>query len=688
MKKRKRKKQIQTMLANLTDREFFLSRSYYGDISKTARWLGQRQDICLLLDYNEGEEAGVAYTDGEKLYLNTANWITRILPGRMDRIKSHKGFIAHECGHLRFSDFNRRARYLGGFLKWLVYPNPPMARLAYEKKAWEEMKGYLKSHNLVAAMVIKETASYINNLLEDVYIENCMCREYQGSVRNNLQRNAELMLAKIPTEAERRAEKSNGLTIMQDLLLRYARAGETEAETEYSRQYRSRLNACKKIVDAAVISDDPDIRFISTNRLMLKLWKYIRQTIKIAERKLRNEIAGLSEAEIKEKVRDYLKRAMVWRALSEIPGYAGDQNGPETEIDGWNGDLDGSGGTQEQAAQNKELKQELEKMREEQKTKEGETEADSEKELEDLFKQLEKELCGQDGERDLRRKLQQEADEMKLEGVHKEYRIEVHRQEEIPAFMEAVYKQAAPEIKRVARKLEEAVEDVLKRREGGTMSGLYIGKRLSRGELYRQDDKVFEREIQPEECFSIAFAILLDISGSMSLNERIQYAKKAGLVLYTFCKDLEIPIMLYGHTTHNLSNGQEVVDIYSYADFDSADHQDHLRIMGIRTGDCNRDGAALRFVGKKLLERPEEIKILLLISDGQPYASGYSGETAKRDLQEAKRDLERGGVKLFAAAIGDDRKQIEDIYTNGYLNISDLKKMPAKLGGLITRFIR
>lgn len=115
MNKRKKKKQIQTMLVNLTDREFFLSRSYYEDISKTVRWLGQRQDICLVLDYNEKEEADIAYTNGKKLYLNTANQITRILPERTDKIKSHKGFAAHECGHLRFSDFNRRGRYLGGF---------------------------------------------------------------------------------------------------------------------------------------------------------------------------------------------------------------------------------------------------------------------------------------------------------------------------------------------------------------------------------------------------------------------------------------------------------------------------------------------------------------------------------------------------------------------------------------------
>lgn len=146
--------------------------------------------------------------------------------------------------------------------------------------------------------------------------------------------------------------------------------------------------------------------------------------------------------------------------------------------------------------------------------------------------------------------------------------------------------------------------------------------------------------------------------------------------------------MMYGHTTHETSNDEEVVDIWSYADFDSADNQDHLRIMGIETGYRNRDGLALRFVGKKLLARTEEIKILVMLTDGQPRADGYSGSIAKEDLQEAKHDLKKKGIELFCAAIGEDREVIEDIYGDGFLNISDLKKMPAKLAGLITRYIR
>ena len=162
------------------------------------------------------------------------------------------------------------------------------------------------------------------------------------------------------------------------------------------------------------------------------------------------------------------------------------------------------------------------------------------------------------------------------------------------------------------------------------------------------------------------------------------------LVFYDFCQKLSIPVMVYGHTTHYTNNslGEEVVDVFAFADFDSVDGQDYLRIMDMRPIGGNRDGAALQLVSNRLFMREEEIKFLILISDGNPRANNYFGETAKLDLQNVKRNLERKEVRMFAAAIGDDRQKIEEIYQDGFLNISDLKAMPLKLAGLLTNYLR
>ena len=103
---------------------------------------------------------------------------------------------------------------------------------------------------------------------------------------------------------------------------------------------------------------------------------------------------------------------------------------------------------------------------------------------------------------------------------------------------------------------------------------------------------------------------------------------------------------------------------------------------------CNRDGAALRFVAEKLSKRPETVKILILVSDGQPNGRGYFGTAAEEDLRGIKQEYQRKGIVFVAAAIGDDKQNIERIYGDSFLDITDLNQLPAKLTAVVKRYIR
>ena len=152
--------------------------------------------------------------------------------------------------------------------------------------------------------------------------------------------------------------------------------------------------------------------------------------------------------------------------------------------------------------------------------------------------------------------------------------------------------------------------------------------------------------------------------------------------MYDFCHALGIPIMVYGHSA---SNG---VDLYSYAEFDAIDQDDRYRLMDISARSNNRDGAALRYVAERLARRAEDVKLLMLVSDGQPADSGYFGTAAEEDLRGVKQEYQRKGILFVAAAIGNDKENIERIYGDSFLDISDLNKLPVKLAGIIKRFIR
>ena len=137
--------------------------------------------------------------------------------------------------------------------------------------------------------------------------------------------------------------------------------------------------------------------------------------------------------------------------------------------------------------------------------------------------------------------------------------------------------------------------------------------------------------------------------------------------------------------------GQEYsdVELYSYTDFDSTDMRDRYRLMDISARSENRDGAALRFVAERLMKQPEENKLLMLVSDGQPAASGgYMGTAAEADLRRIKQEFTNKGMKFVAAAIGSDKENIERIYGSSFLDITDLTQLPFLLVKKIERTLK
>ena len=146
-------------------------------------------------------------------------------------------------------------------------------------------------------------------------------------------------------------------------------------------------------------------------------------------------------------------------------------------------------------------------------------------------------------------------------------------------------------------------------------------------------------------------------------------------------------LTVYGHST-DYYDGHGSVELYSYAEFDGFDNDDKYRLMDISARGSNRDGAALRYVAEQLSKRPETVKILILVSDGQPADTGYYGTAADEDLRGIKQEYQRKGILFVAAAIGNDKQNIERIYGDSFLDITDLEQLPMKLTGVVKRHIR
>ena len=308
--------------------------------------------------------------------------------------------------------------------------------------------------------------------------------------------------------------------------------------------------------------------------------------------------------------------------------------------------------------------------------------------LERLMEQMREKSVSKELENKRLKELNQTAQNISYGDIHSGVNMKVHRITDVDQELIDQYNEVAAPLLVISKQLSRNLVRKLQESErGGKQTGLLMGRRLDSHTLHRNDGKYFYKNNLPSQPPRIAVAYLLDESGSMSGSDRSTYARATGIILYDFCDSLNIPIMIYGHSTGG-SYSKETVDLYSYAEFEAFDGDDKYRLMDISARGCNRDGAALRFVAEQLSKRPEEIKLLMLVSDGQPNGDGYSGTAAEEDLRGIVHEYGKKGIVFVAAAIGNDKPNIERIYGDAFMDISDLTQLPIKLVNVIKRNLK
>lgn len=300
-----------------------------------------------------------------------------------------------------------------------------------------------------------------------------------------------------------------------------------------------------------------------------------------------------------------------------------------------------------------------------------------------LEKMAEKAACEQ-LENERIRELNDAAQNISYGNIHDGVNIVINRITDVDEELVEQYNAIAGPLLAISKQLQKSLVQQLKdKQRGGKQTGLMMGRRLDAHALCRNDGKVFYKNALPNEIPEMVVGLLLDESGSMSSCDRCTYARASAIILYDFCQALRIPVMVYGHST-----GWGTVELHSYAEFESIDQNDKYRMIDIAARGSNRDGAALRFVAEQLSKRPEEVKILILVSDGQPADSGYYGSAAEEDLRGIKQEYRRKGILFVAAAIGEDKQNIERIYGDSFMDITDLSQLPTKLTAVVKRHIR
>ena len=288
---------------------------------------------------------------------------------------------------------------------------------------------------------------------------------------------------------------------------------------------------------------------------------------------------------------------------------------------------------------------------------------------------------------EFRKQLNKEARQSVLGGCHEAIKLIVHRPDATPKNREEYNKittSLLPVIRELIRKTNPLLEHEVS--SEFAKSQLY-GTKFCADQVASLDFRVFARKRPPQEEPSLAVALRVDESASMSAFGRLDAAKQAAVALYEFCTGCGIPVMIYGDTADR--SKMEQMSIYSYVDYESKDPDEKYALMNIQARSNNRDGMALRIISDRLLKLPQKTKLIISISDGQPKATpDYTGEKAARDMKDTLQEFRRKGIQFLAAAIGQDKEAIRELYgVENTLDITELKQLPARLVQIIARFL-
>lgn len=700
------RKRIMDEKSKITDEEFFTSKEYRGylaDITEAAT-KRYRRPIHVTV-YADPEDSTVAYTDYNGIVINACNHITWSMPSRKLRSMSIEGFNAHENSHNLFTDNRIAHAYFNSLEHGKFYPKKP-TRLKGDQKlnAQGIIDALMDDTDPIPKTVILRTAKALSNILEDGYVDARYSYEFPGNPARGIALNNVRFAETVPDIDTMIDKQFYPHNIVLNLLLEYVRAREVNNLTGYTGEYMDRFLAALPLVDACIYDEDGRARFDAVNRIMIDLWPLMQRCFDDLRDKQQNDASSSSGSGNsttpgtgEDSDSDDGMGAVQDALESQLPQIA-----PNFTMKSGPVPFNGAFAPDEEQAQ--ELLEQVSKALSEETARiaahrtetiisngDGSIVQDSEYEgagyefsatdIERVLEEIATGKVNESLEEELSEELQSEATSIQYGNAHRNINITVHRMSHVNQNLIDSYTAVAPQLLMLSKRLQRSVSAILRdKRQGGKQTGLYVGKHLDQHAFHRNDGRVFCNKRLPTEPINMSVALLVDESGSMCGCDRITKARATAIVVQDFCEKLGIPIMIVGHTASCAH-----VELFSYADFKSVDKKDRYRLMDMSARYCNRDGAALRYVAEKLSKQNSDVKMLFIICDGQPNDDGYTGTAAEADLRGIKLEYSRKGVQIFAAAIGDDRANIERIYGAGYLDITDLNQLPIMLTQLIAR---
>lgn len=656
-----------------------------------------------------------AYTDGREITQNTHNELVFSFENLYNRYMACVGMTMHEVSHILFCNFGESKKAIDVIETGALYGEAPDVDSQEDLDALDEMLDALKIPEY--RPIFANLYSQLDNCISDPHDEDKLIERFGGFVENTILMTREsLRMSIVSLEDMMKDDKYQPLSIIFSLVLQFVRFGEIVADDPdamYSLEPVQKLMQISTALEEARYTDDPVKKFSQINRVLLYLWPYIKEEIDKLEPPQQKQDGDSDEQENdgngdpqqgsgngngQQQSGGGQQQQPSNGQPQQQPG-SGQQNAPsqQTVQAVLNQLQQGSQNSGQTAApQNgktsaiaKQISREAKKGQQEQAAagkaaapSQG-NDAMSQNKFDALMDALSQAMAEENVQQNISNAVGSEIRAINQNSTHRGRSVKVVPQIHTTDEDKKLYDSLMADLKGYSKLLQRRMLDALRDlKDGSVAHHRSFGNVFEAREAYRPDQKYYAQKKLPQDLPDMAISILVDHSGSMA-GERLQASMKASMLLYDFATNLGIPVCVSGHNTT-----MKGINYYTYTDYQKVSNSEKYRLAKMVSGSCNRDGMALEIAANQLAKRPEEVKLLIIISDGQPNDTGYGGESAAKDIQSIVRKYRKQGVETIAAAIGSDKEHIKDIYGEGaFLDITDLDKFPKTLTALVKKRI-
>lgn len=679
---------IKRIAINLTKDENEMAKYFISDyytkllLNIAISFLNYKKDcVRVVMKKNDNK---VAYTDGNVINISYNNDITNMFYDSRLKDLSLKGLLAHETAHILYTNFKILKELMTSLSKGKLYC---ASEITHKNK--DKMVEMLNKNRIVKEAIMR-TVKYINNVFEDAYIEARLMKEFPHTTAV---KGIRLNNSKYATTIDLSDSESNYETIINYLYF-YLSAQKTTMPS-CTDEVKECINNCVEICKKYVFSYSPKQRTIGSIMILLEMWDYF-------EEDLLEHCPMVDDDELKD-MDDLLKQLSELldnmnnletseESNSDSEGLANNDSTEETSvnIDEFRNEFcndtdDTSNESQNDSSEDNSENgsNDTDNSSDENITVNGENNSKDNSQPIDFTDNIDFDI-------EIKKYAKDKAEEMTddlvandlavaskycdLGNIHKDIKLQIV-DVKTDANSQYDYLKALQQynILSNAKKMSRKIESIIKAQNyDTTFKNRQTGKKICTTSLYRPDKKFFINKQVEETISPLAVTLLVDLSGSME-GSRLHYAKLGAIQLVEFCNRINVPVSVYGHN----SSG-DTVYIYNFFNFKSSKSKKHS-LMNMYAGGGNRDGAAIRFCCEQLDKR-EEKKMFVIISDGQPAASGYGGFKAESDIHSIMKEYQKKGFIFVSASIGSDRENIRRIYgEKNVIDITDLSVLPKTL---------